>query len=379
MSAKQKKPRRLSGRFAIFITILLFVCTIIFLNTKFSSGSMRRIAYWIFNGVQGDATESSITFDSNEYNKYTVLNGNLCVVAPEKVSSYKLSGKQNISLPVLLRAPSVETSKSYYIAYDLGGLNFYVVNNSKLLFSNTCESKILNVNANKSGKFSVITDGTDCKSLVSIYNDEFLPYYKFHSSDNYVSDAAVSPNGKDVAIITYGAREGSFSSTLCLAHTNENGFYKTADLGDVVSFHTSYLSDRRILVVTDKGTSIYDSDGNLISTVSYDGLSLKAFSTSDKQVAILLDNYSNGGNSKLLFINKIGEKVNEIDFETDIFSISCAGKYTSVQFSDKCVVYDINGETHCEFMIPATVSKCIANKDGSVISIGENYATLFVK
>lgn len=379
MPAKNKKTKCLSGRFAVFITILLFVCTIIFLNTKFSSGSMRRIAYWIFNGVQGDATESSISFDSNEFNQYTVLNGNLCVVAPEKISSYKLSGKQNISIPVLLRSPAVVPSKNYYIAYDLGGLNFYVVNNNKLLFSETCESKILNVNANKSGDFSVITDGTDCKNLVTFYSQEFIPYYKFHSSDNYVADAAISPNGKDAAIVTYGAKDGSFTSTLCLAHTVEDGFYKTIDLGDIVSLQLSYISDRRILLVSDIGTYVYDSDGNVISNVSFDNLSLKAFSIGDKQTAILLDNYSNGGNSKLILIDKSGKKTKELDFETDVFSISCAGKYTTVQFSDRCVLYDNNGEIYCEFMIPASVTKCIANKDGSVISVGENYATLFIK
>lgn len=379
MSAKPQKTKHFSGRFAIFTTILLFVCTIIFLNTKFSSGSMRRIAYWIFNGVQGDATESSITFDSNEYNKYTVLNGNLCVVAPEKVSTYKLSGKQNISLPVLLRSPAVATSNQYCIAYDLGGLNFYVVNSNKLLFSETCESKILNVNANKSGDFSVVTDGTDCKNLVTFYNSEFLPFYKFHSSDNYVADAAISPNGKDAAIVTYGAKDGNFSSTLCLAHTNENGFFKTVSLDDCVLFHISYLTDKKIILVCDKATLLYDSEGNLISSVSNNGLSVKAFASGDKQTAILLDNYINGGNCKLILINKSGEKEFEVDFDTDVFSISSAGKYTAVQFSDKCVVYDNTGEIYCEFLIPATITRCISNKDGSVISVGENFATLYVK
>ena len=379
MPANKKKPKHLSGRFAVFITILLFVCTIIFLNTKFSSGSMRRIAYWIFNGVQGDAKESSISFDSNEFNQYTVLNGNLCVVAPEKISSYKLSGKQNISLPVLLRSPAVVSSKNYYIAYDLGGLNFYVVGNNKLLFSETCDSKILNINANKSGDFSVITDGTDCKSLVTFFNTEFIPYYKFHSSDNYVADAAISSNGKDAAIVTYGAKDGSFSSTLCLAHTNKDGFYEEIDLGDIVPFHITYLTDRKILLVSDKGTYMYDADGKLISNMSFDNLALKSFSIGDKQVGILLDNYINGGNSKFILINKSGEKAKELDFDTDIFSISCAGKYTSVQFSDKCVLLDNNGENYCEFLIPASITKCIVNKDGSVISVGENYATLFIK
>jgi len=379
MSAKQRKRKPLSGRFAVFFTILLFVCTVIFLNNRFASGSLRRISYWIFNGVRGDATEATINFDANEYNKFAVLKGNLCVISPEKLSVYKLSGKELLSEPVLLRSPAVSTSDSRFIAYDLGGLNYYIANNRELLFSGTCDSQILNANMNKSGDVAIVTDSDDCKSLVTVYDSHFEAIYKFHSSEKYVFDAAVSPNGKTVAIASYGTEEGIFESTLLLGKTNSDSFYNEIPLGDSIPLKVTYHTDSKILVICNDKTVLYNSDGTLFSEISYGELPLRSFSESKgKHIGLLLDNYQNGGNSRLVIINSNGES-RILDFDEDVYSISCSGLLTSVQFSDKCSVYKNDLSLHSEFMIPTSISRCITNSDGSVLSVGENFATLYIE
>ncbi len=380
MAPKRKNKKHLSGRFAIFATVLLFVCTIIFLNNQFTSGSIRRFAYWIFSGVRGDATEASVSFDANEYNRFTLISGNLCIVSPDELSSYKLSGKSSLSSPVLLRNPAVSSSPSRFLAYDLGGLNFYVANNKKVLFSSSAESKIVNANMNKSGDFSIVTDSDDAKSLVTIYNSSFKPIYKFHSSEKYIFDAAISPNGKASAIVTYGTENGQFQSALSLCKTDSEGFYATHSLGGSVPLRVSYHSDRKILLICDDRTLLFGSDGGIISEFSHETLTVKAFSESyGKHTAILLDNYGNGGNTRVVFLSDNGEISEPLDFDEDIYSISSAGNFTALQFSDKCVVYKSDLSLHCEFKITADISRCIVNSDGSVLSISDNFATLYVK
>lgn len=379
MSAKRKGTKHLSGRFAVFITILLFVCSVIFLNNRITSGSLKRISYWIFNGVRGDATEASIAFDANEYNKYAVINGNLCVISPEKLMSYKLSGKSTLNEAVLLRSPAVSASKSRFAAYDLGGLNFYVATPEKLLYSDATDAQILNVSMNSSGDFAVVTDDNDCKSLVTVYNSKFEPVYKFHSSEKYIFDAAVSAGGKAVAIAAYGTVDGSFDATLFLGRTNEESFYATIPLGSSMPLDITYRKDGKIFVICNDRSLLYKNDGTLISEISHEDMPVKSFTPADgKHVAVLLDNYQNGGNTKLFLISDDGSH-KAMDIEDDVYSISCSGNYLSVQYADKCVVYDDELTTDCEFMIPASITHCIANSDGSVLSVGDNFAMLYVK
>lgn len=380
MSDKKKGKKRLSGRFAIFITILLFVCTILLFNNRWSAGSLRRLSYWIFNGVRADATEVTINFDADNFNRFDIISDNLCVVSPDNATVYKLSGKSVVSSPVLLRNPAVSSSNTRFLAYDLGGLNFYVGNRKKILYSDQLETRIINANMNASGNFSIVTDAEDAKNLVTFYNATFKPVYKFYSSEKYILDAAISPNAKTGAIVTYGTENGAFHSTLSLCHTNAEGFYSEVNLGNSVPLRVSFQSDKKILVICDDRTLLFDSNGNTLSETSYDGLPLKAYSTAYKNhTALLLDNYENGGNTRVLLIKNDGTTSGNHDFDEDIYSISSAGNYTALQFSDKCAVYKNDLTLHSEFPITADISKCIVKPDGSVLSIGENFATLYVK
>lgn len=378
--AQKKDKKRLSGRFAIFITVLLLICTVVFLNNRLAQGSIKRFAYWIFSGIRGDATETSVSFDANDYNRFTLISGNLCIVSPDSISSYSLSGKSSMNAPVLLRNPAISPSASRFLAYDLGGLNFYVANNKKILFEASSDSKIISANMNSSGDFSIVTDSADSKSLLTIYDSSFKPVYKFHSSERYIFDASVSPNGKSAAVVTYGTEDGQFKSFLSLCRTNSEGFYVTQPLGTSVPLRVSYHSDRRILVICDDRTILFDNSGSVVAEVSHNNLPVKAFAESyGKHTAILLDNYGNGGNTRVIFVKDNGEISSPLDFDEDIYSISSAGNFTSLQFSDKCVVYKNDLTKLSEFKITADISRCMVNTDGSVISISDNFATLYIE
>ncbi len=380
MAHKKKSRKRLSARFAICITLLLVVCTIIFFNTGFRTGSLRRLSYWVFKGVRADASEAFITFDTNTFNRYEVISGNLCIVSPDNVSMHKLSGKTAYSSPVLLRNPAVSSCDSHFLAYDLGGLNFYVGNRKKILFSEETGDKIINANMNSSGHFSVVTDTEDAKSLVTFYNSSFKQIYKYHSLEKYIFDAAVSPNAKSGAIVTYGTENGEFNSTLSLCQTNSDGFYSSANLGNSMPLRVSYLSDKRILVICDDRAILFNDDASVICEVPYNSLPLKSYSEAyNNHAVILLDNYENGGNSQVIFLKSDGTISGRLDFDEDIYSISSAGNYTALQFSNKCAVYKNDLTLHYEFPITTEYLKCIVNSDGSVISIGENYATIYVE
>ncbi len=379
MAKKEKKQHRLSGRFAIFFTILLFVCVIIFLNANSSSGSIRRIAYWIFNGVRGDASEATVSFDENEGSRFIALGGNLAIVSPEELCAYKLSGSKLMSEPVLLRNPAVVTLSPRYLAFDLGGRNFYLANSKKILASGECDSKILNANMSNNGGFTITTDSSESKTLVTVYDFSASPIYKFYSSEKYIFDGAVSPNGKTVAVLTYGTEEGRFESSIGFAKIKTDGFYANLSLGTSVPLCLRYNSDGRISVVCNDRYVVCNNNGEIVSEISYEGLTLKAFTDpKNKCLAILLNDYQNGSNYKLLSVNANGELTSSAEIPEDVYSISANGNYISLQYSDKCVVYKSDLSVHCEFMIPNSVNKCSVFRNGNVLLISANSASLYV-
>lgn len=379
MSDKVKKrKRRFGGRLAIFLTLLVIVCIVLFLTNFLGFASLRRLSYRIFDGVSGDGTEETINFNENQSNAYAFLDGNLGVISPDTLSVYDLSGSPTFSSPVLLRTPALSTTGTELLAYDLGGLNYYVADEDEILLSKTTDSRILNANLNTSGGFTITTDSPDCKTLVTAFNSDHEVIYKFHSSQKYVFDAALSPDEDTIAIATYGTSDGFFETGFALCHTDKQSFFSETNLGTSMPLQISYISDNRISVICDDRALLFDSSGTLVSETSYNSKTLKTFSTASDHVAILLFDPHISDNIELIVLKEDG-KVKSLTITEAVFSLSTAEGYTALLYDECCTVYNNDLTRHCEVATSSKTADCLVNDDGSVLLLSDNSATFYVK
>lgn len=379
MAKEKKRKRRSSGRLTIFVILLLLAVLAVFLCTQMGSSSLRRFSYQVFDRVTGDGSDATIKFTENDANLYSFVDGKLAVISPNILSVYELSGSTSFSSPVSLRTPAVSSSESSFLAFDLGGLNYYLADDDEILFTGSAESKILNANLNESGDFTITTDSPDCKSLVTAYNSDYEAVYKFHSSEKYVFDAAISPDEKTIAIISYGTTEGSFCTDLSLCHTNEASFFSTISLGESMPLKISFISDDKLSVICDDRLLLYNDDGSLICEKAYSGLNLQSFSIAyDNHISVLLSDSLPSTKKQLLILDTDGN-AKTLDITDDVFYISTAGKFTALMFENKCVVYKNDLTEHCLVETSADIFKCLANTDGSILLLSDNSATFFVK
>ncbi len=379
MSDKVKKrKRRFGGRLAIFLTLLIIVCIVLFLTNFLGFASLRRLSYRIFDGVSGDGIEETIKFNENPSNVYAFVDGNLGVISPDTLSVYELSGAPTFSSPVLLRTPAVSAADSEFLAYDLGGLNYYVADEDEIILSKTTDSRILNANLNTSGGFTITTDSPDCKTLVTAFNSDHEVIYKFHSSQKYVFDAALSPDEDTIAIANYGTSNGFFETGFALCHTDKQAFFSETDLGTSMPLHISYISDDRISVICDNRALLFDNSGKLVSEVSYNDKAIKTFSYAADHIAILLFDPLVPENMELVVLGDDGKSKSIVITEA-IFSLSTAEGYTALLYDEKCTVFNNDLTAHCEVPTSSKISDCLVNDDGSVLLLSDNSAIFYVK
>ena len=380
MSEEEKKRKpRFSKRLIIFSSLLILVCLIIALITFLGSASLRRLSYWIFDGVRGDGTEETISFNENPANLFAFTDGKLSVISPDLLSVYELAGSSSLSAPAILRQPALSASSTAFLAYDLGGLNYYIADDDEVLLSGTADSKILNANLNESGAFTITTDTPDFKALVTAYDSDFKTIYKFHSSEKYVFDAALSPDCEIIAVANYGTSNGSFETSLSLCRTNEKSFFATVSLGSSMPLNISFISDDKISVVCDDRLLLFDDVGKQIAEIKYENATLEAFSSAyDNHISVLLSNNLSTGNKKLIVLQTDGSS-KAFDTNDTTFSLSASGEYTALLYAEKCVVYKNDLSVHCEVKTSSKISRCLANDDGSLLLLSDTSAVFFVK
>ena len=62
----------------------------------------------------------------------------------------------------------------------------------------------------------------------------------------------------------------------------------------------------------------------------------------------------------------------------EVLSVSSAGGYTALTFSDRIVVYRADGSEYHTFQLAQGARFCLMRDDGTVFAIGANYATLLI-
>lgn len=374
-----KKRTRLSRRFLLFFAILVLVCLFVLVQNQFGGGSLRRIVYMIGSGVSGTADETSISFDSSDTNRFHLFQPGLAVLSSDGLRMYTISGKEKNFTPLVYRNPALTGCKKTVAAFDRGGKQLTVVNGKKTLLTQEAPAPIIGVNMNRSGAFSMITDGPDCKALVTVYSASLKEVYKLYSTEQYVVDAAVSNDGKRMAALCFSAKNGQFEGAVTFYRLDEEAPYATVALPDSMPVRASFGDGGELVVLCEDRLIRFQESGEKKSEILFDGKEVMHCSLeSPKFGAVLLNQYSTGGYAELAVSARNETTPARIQFSEDIFYLSAAGNYIAVQFLDRIVVYKSDLTEYHTYEIPTGARSCIMREDGTVLVLGSNWANLLI-
>lgn len=370
---------RTGGRVFLFLTVLLIVFLLFAFNDTLRGATLQRLVYFIGSGISGTADSADIAFQANDHNQFHLLKSGFAVLSNESLTVYEMSGETKSTTSLTYRTPTISGSEKYLLAYDRGGVDFLVTNGSANLLQTEAPAAIINANINKNGAFSLITDGPDCKTLLSIYNPSMDVIYKLHSIEQYILDAAVSNNNKDMVVLALSASDGGFTGNVSFYHLDEDTPYFTHTLVDCLPLSVQYDADNKIRVLCENRILLFDRAGTVLTEIPFKQEELLSYTfDSNRIIGLLLNNYSTGGHSSLSLLPRNATEPLCISFSEETLSVSAAGNYLAVRCPNKIVVYNRKLQIDKTYTIPAGIKSCIMREDGTVLAIGANFASLLI-
>lgn len=374
-----KKRGRLSKRFILFFLILTAVCLFVLFQTQTGGISLSRVIHMIGSGISGNAEETSISFDSNDSNRFHLSKNGLLVLAPDGLRVYDISGSEKNFIPLAYRNPSISSASKISAVFDRGSTSFLITDGNKVIYDAKAPAPIISMDINRSGAFSLITNGPDCKSLVTVYNDSCKEIYKLYSTEEYVAGAAVSPDCKRMVTLSFSAKEGQFEGKLLFYKLDEQAPYNTAVLPDVMPLNAFFNDSDDLVVICEDRFVRYTSSGETKAEIPFNSAKLMFTATdSNKFSAFILDRRNTDGSFELIVSQRNVDEPSSIQFSEEVLSLSASGNYLAVQFIDRAVVYKSDLTEFHTFEIPAGTRSSIVREDGSVLLIGTNWAKLLI-
>ncbi len=400
MEEKQQKPkkkRRFLRRIIVFLVLLVAVLgavSAVVFRDSLNLDSIKRWFHYRSLVLSDSGQAESFLYGGDLSDTFAILDGDLLVCSPNNISLYSGSGTCYVDQSVTMDTPVVDTNGSLAVVYDAGGCSLYILGQRELIWSaadlqdilsdgseRSDSFAILSARLNRSGQLTVVTQSGGYRGVVTLFDSSYQRMVDVNLSSAYVMDAALSDNGRDLAIVTIGQDNGAFATTLSLyaLNTTAAGAFTpdhTLSLGACVVLDTNYTSTE-VWALGNRGLDIVTGDGSA-THVDWSDRYLKRYTLSGDGLAVaLLGKYRAGSQAELWVVDQQGQ-CNTLELNEQVLAVSAAGRYIAVLTGDRLDIYTADLTLYSSLDGTQGARNVLLMSDGSAILISAESAGFYV-
>ena len=317
-------------------------------------------------------------YGSDKSGCFASLDGSLLYLTDTQLLLEDESGETLYSTGVKFTHAAVTACDTLAAAYDIGGTELYILDRKGLVRQMTCDGTVISARFNQNGCLAVIAEKSGYKAAVYAYDPEGKLIFEFDSADRFVITAAVSRDGRSLAAITVGEKDGTFVSRAMVYRMTKTEPTGMCEVNGGILYEIDTLG-RGYVAVGEDALYFLDSEGNLTTRWPFDSDSLRRCSlTGNGFAAVLLGRHRAGDRMRLVTLDGDGTVLREIPADGEVLSVSAAGRYLAVLYSDHLTIYDKN-LTECAVLEDVTWAKqVLMRSDGSAVLAGSSSAGLYL-
>jgi len=296
-------------RTAQFLALIVLLVYLFFILTTFGS----HITYDNIKYLMRDL-DSMMTRDNNEFTQikypkqneqvFTVFKNGIAAAGKESVLLFDSTGLQLCKDRLNYNDPVLVPSEKYLLLYDMGGKEYSVYNSISRVISRTTDHKIIGGDMSDTGAFILVTRSNETKYVVEHYNNSLNRTMRIFK-DNYVMDAAVSKDGKQILICSAIPFSTDLDCEISLYTAGNSEGTATIVLPRTMPLSV-HFTDTGFIVLCDNGLYFYDMAGKEIAATPIKGFTLKYADLSDHYTVLAGSENSIGSTHRIMVFSKDG-------------------------------------------------------------------------
>lgn len=374
--AKKSKKRFLWLTLVALLAMIAVVLSILYDRGEFD-GLRRRVLYAKAQKDENGCAQL-YRYASGQSGSFASLEGSLATVSMHQISVLDEAGKSVYEQAVKFQTPTLVRSADRAAAYDVGGKTIYVLSAKGLVCQVDTAGEILSVALNASGYLTVTSNESGCKAAVRVYDASGQPVFAYRSADRFIMTAALSADSRTLAAVTMGQSSGVFTSYVVFYRINSEAALTTSALTGSLIYDLFPMGDR-FCAVMEEQLCFLDHDGEVCAAYSYGGDYLRRVDCGgDGYAALLLGRYRNGTQHRIVTVGSDGSALAALDVDGEVLSISAAGRYVAVLFSDHMTIYDKTLTECARLDAVSEARQVLMRADGSAVLAGSTAASLYL-
>lgn len=302
---KKRRKRRL-----VSIVVLIFVALFFYVNWDVLSPTALADTLQNFFGSFGKS-KYPVSFDEGSTKSAVSLGSNVGVLTDTSFIIYSKKGDRLDVRPHGINNPSAVSSGTKALIYDRGGKQFKVETRFGELFSSTASYNITTAAIGKKGNFAVVTQADNYLSELTVYNTSYKSVFKWDATQGRILSAALSPDGKKLAAILIGVRNGSMFSDIYIFNLSSKTPVAVKKYDGQLLYSIAFKDNKRIAAVGDEETVFLTASGEEKSIYNYKDKVLLCSSNGEGPVVLVFG--KNASQSMVVSLGNEGKLLGSAD------------------------------------------------------------------
>lgn len=282
---------------------LLVIGAFLFVLTNYrllTPSSLRSLAEYTVAGLrqhEGDIT--TINYQNGAFSDGALFETGLAYADNDALYLARPGSVVSMTCSLGYSSPVVETSDSYVLVYDRGGMEAMLTNSAASTAELTLSSPILTGSIGQDGRFVLVTDEQGYRTAVTIYDTSGEEVFKYQSSEYYIVSAALSPDGKTLAVLAFLQNGVALDSHVLFYNVSNGELNADATLSDALGIQLCYLENGTAAVLCDDGIYLVRRNGSAEHVLTVASSDLIAVASSGNTMAVAARSYSGGARADL--------------------------------------------------------------------------------
>ena len=379
-----KRHNRLLRLLALLVTaaLVLGAMILVIYRDTINLDAFRR--WMAYQNIDTGETGETAPFSHAGGDKLAIayLDSGVVAVSASGARYYTLDGQQLAEEVHALENPVLTASPTTAVAYDAGNQALFAFRGGEESFKLDLEggADLLSARPNEGGWMAVTAQQSGYKGAVTVYDRRGEPVIQISLSSTFVVDAAVSPDGQTVAVVTIGQSGGAFFSRLLLYRVNQKEPFAQVALGSLTVLDMDFDENLVWLVGEDRLVTVsLEREEEVVRTYYFAPNYLKGCSLGGDGFAfVLVGRYRSGGATQALRIDGSAQVAQSIPLTGQVLDYSAAGSFSALLTGGQLSVYDGSLE-YCAGVENSQGARHVAlSANGSAVLANDQRAWLYI-
>ncbi len=357
------------------IVVLAVLFVVIGLNIQNLSPS--NIVNWVQGSIlgmnHGSGFPCEIVGSKVDANNFAIFDNDISYTSDTSFVALNKSAAEDVNRQHSFSNPIYKSTNNYALIYNLGTKSFQLEKKSKTVLKANLDNNIICGSVSQNGKCAFITGSNDYLSemvVLSSKNGEVKEEYKYYFSEYYITNVAISSDGKSGVACGIYSDAGVLKSAVYIFNFNSETPKEIIEYNDNMIIDLQYGSNGKAVAIFDKSASIINTSKKTHVDYSYENKSLLCYEIQDGIISLALSETSTGGSGKVVVLDLSGNQRAMIDTDVKVLSVSSYGNKIAILSDSQVYEYTSGGSKRNSFKVSGDSKKIKLAKNNKLYILG---------